>query len=645
MCGIVAIFSADGGLGPGELTAPMADLRPRGPDGEGTWVSPTGRAALGHTRLAVIAPASGHQPIAGPRQSVQLVVNGEFYDYRAIRRELRAEGCRFRTASDSEIALHLYLRDGHRALDRLRGEFAFVLWDERRGTLFAARDRFGVKPLYYTERAGRLFLASEIKALLSCGAEARWDTASFAAHLQLGLPADRTLVAGIRQLPPGCFLEADAHGTRVRPYWDLDYPPTAELPPAAGPRQLARHLEAVREQVDEAVRLRTVADVPVACHLSGGLDSSTVAASAARHTRLTAFTVAFDDPAFDESAVARRTAARLGIAHREVPCPRGRFADRLGPTVRAGEMVQENSHGIARHLHSAHIKQEGFTVVLAGEGGDEVFVGYPQSRKDLALSLSAGARARAATGYARLAGQGLPPYLCATLGTLGFLPGWIVDRHLAVTQPVTALLRRDFAAELAAADAATPLLDAGAGQLAGRAPVHQSAYLFAKSWLPGYLLAAERLDSAQAVEVRLPFFDHHLFDVVRRTPLAWYDKDGAGKYPLRAAMADRLPREVLDGQKRGFFAPPMVDDDAMLSTLRSLTEEPVLRDNPFFDPHAVRTLLDRLAAAPAARRAGSERLLQLVASTCALADAFGLSASAPAHPTPSHHGLGGHRRV
>ncbi|MFI9722926.1 asparagine synthase (glutamine-hydrolyzing) [Streptomyces sp. NPDC052396] len=626
MCGIVAIHSADGGLDGSELAAPMAELRPRGPDGEGTWVSPAGRAALGHTRLAVIAPAAGHQPVAGPHGAVQLVANGEFYGYREIRRELESAGCRFRTGSDSEIALHLYLRDGgERALERLRGEFAFVLWDERHDTLFASRDRFGVKPLYYTERGGRLYVASEIKALLACGAPTRWDTAAFAAHLQLGLPTDRTLFTGIRQLPPGCSLTADVNGVRIAPYWDLDYPPGDEL--ATGSLRPEEHLAAVREQFEEAVRLRTVADVPLACHLSGGIDSTAVAACAAHHTGpggITAFTVRFDDPAYDESPVARRTAAALGIAHREVPSERARFADHLRDVVRAGEMVQENAHGIARHLHSAHIKKEGFTAVLAGEGGDELFLGYPQFRKDLALSLSGEARARAARGYARLDGV-LPAYLRGLLGTLGFLPTWIVDRHLTVVQPLTALLRPEFAAELAAADAAAPLLADGAARIDGRAPVHQAAYLFAKSRLPGYLLAAERLDAAQAVEVRMPFFDHHLFDVVRHTPLAWYDRDGAGKYPLRAALHDRLPREVAEGAKRGFFAPPVVDDDSMLAALREHTDDAALRDNPFFEPHAVRTLLDRLADAPPGRRATGENLLQLVAGTVALAEEFGLT--------------------
>lgn len=633
MCGIVAVHSPQGGLVGTELFEARAQLRPRGPDGEGMWLSPTGRAALGHTRLLTSDPEGGTQPIAGPGQETHLVVDGGFYGGRAIRRELRDTGSRFTTGGDGEIALHLYLRDGWQALDRLRGEFAFVLWDERRGSLFAARDRFGVKPLYYTWRAGRLWLASEIKALLACGAPASWDTASFAAHLQLGLPAGRTLFEDIRQLPPGHYLVADADGPRLCPYWEPDYP-TAEEFGEARPR-LDEHLLAVREQVEEAVRLRMATDVPLAFHLSGGLDSSSVVATAARYARVTAFTVSFDDPAFDETPQARRTAAQLGIDHREIASERGHFATHLRETVRAGEMVQENAHGTARYLHSARIKKDGYTVVLAGEGGDELFIGYPQFRKDLALGLDAGARERAAEGYAKTAGLGLPPYLRSLLGTLGFLPSWLLERYLHVVQPVATLLRPEFAAELAAVDAAAPLLHQGARQLAGRLPVHQSSYLFAKSWLPGYILAAERLDSSQALEVRLPFFDHRLFEVVRRTPPAWYDMDGAGKYPLRAAMRDRLPREVAEGAKRPFFAPPVVTDDDMLAVLRDLVESSAMRDNPFFSQRAVRALLERMSQASSTQRAANERLLQLVASTCVLGEVFGM--------TVSHRQLGGRR--
>lgn len=625
MCGIVAIHSPHGGLAEADVKQGMTALLARGPDGTGAWCSPTGRAVLGHTRLAVIDPRTGGQPIADEEGRRHLVANGEFYGFREIRRELVDAGHRFRTQSDSEIALHLYHGQGPRALERLRGEFAFVIWDEHSGELFAARDRFGVKPLYYTRHEGRLLLASEIKALLACGVPARWDTAAFAAHLQVALPTDRTLFAGIFQLPPGSYLVAGPDGVTVHRYWDLDYPPAAEL--ESGDGRWDDHVDEIRAAVEDAVRVRMIADAPVAYHLSGGLDSTSVVATAARYGTVTAFTVRFDDPAFDESGVAGRTARHLGVRHHQIDSRRADFGRHIRKTVRAGETVQENAHGIARYLHSRAIRGYGFKVALGGEGGDELFAGYPQFQKDLALGLSPELLAETRRGYRKLAEAGAPAHLRTLLDELGFVPSWVLDRYLSVTSPIVPLLRPEFAEELAGTDACTPLLGAAKGRLAGRAPLHQSTYLFAKSWLPNYILAAERLDAAQAVEARLPFLDHHLFAVTRRIPLRRYTHDGATKYPLRAAMADRLPPEVSAGRKRGFFAPPVVSDNRMLAVVRELAGGSAMRDNPFFRPEAVARLVQRLAVRPSHQRAAGERLVQLVGTVAVLAEEFGLAGS------------------
>ncbi|MFK0289755.1 asparagine synthase (glutamine-hydrolyzing) [Streptomyces sp. NPDC090442] len=627
MCGIIGIFTREAGLSAESVAAAMAVLRPRGPDGSGVWCSPDGRAVLGHTRLAVVDPDGSAQPLGDEPSRTRLVANGEFYDYRRIRTELAETGHPCRTRGDSEIALRLYLRDGHRALRKLRGEFAFALWDGRRKELFAARDRFGVKPLYYAEQGGRLYLASEIKALLACGLAARWDLAAYAAHLQMALPPDRTLFDGIRQVPPGCYLLAGGGGVTVHRYWDLDYPTTAELTAVEheSSTALSGHLARVRSGLDEAVRLRTIADVPLACHLSGGVDSSAMVASAADHREVTTFTVAFADTALDESPVAARTAARLGVPNHRIELTPADFAENLVATIRAGEMVQENAHGVARYLHSAAISASGFKAALAGEGGDELFAGYPQFQQDLALSRSPKARDRARTGYRKLAAFGAPPHLRSVLDRLGFLPSWLTQRHFAVLAPSRSLLRPEFAEVLAGTDACTPLLDQSRHQLDGRAPLHQSLYLFAKSWLPNYILGAERLDAAHGVEVRLPFFDHHLFATARTAPLSWYTRAGTTKYVLRAAVHDRLPGEVRAGDKRGFFAPPLVRDDGLLAVVREMCAGPALRDNPVYHPAAVRRLLDELLARPADQRAGSERLVQLVVATSVLTAEFGMT--------------------
>ncbi|SES27063.1 asparagine synthase (glutamine-hydrolysing) [Lentzea xinjiangensis] len=627
MCGIIVVL-AGGGLASSDVTAAVEVLRPRGPDGTGVWTSASGRAVLGHTRLAVVDPAGSAQPISDESGDTTIVVNGEFYDYQRIRRDLARTGHPCRTGGDGEIALRLYRRDGHRALSELRGEFAFALWDERRGELFAARDRFGVKPLFYAERDGRLYLSSEIKALLACGVPAKWDLAAYAAHLQMALPPDRTLFAGVRQLPPGCYLVAGRDGVKIHRYWDLDYPTTEELAEHRTPDALAEHVAEVRSALDEAVRVRTVADVPLACHLSGGVDSSGMTALAARHAPVSGFTVGFPDTALDESPIAARTAARLGLPLHRVGIEPADVAAHLVATLRAGEMVQENSHGVARFLHSAAIRAGGFKVALAGEGGDELFAGYPQSQRDLALSRDPGALDRARAGYRKLSGFGAPRHLRSTLDRLGFLPNWLTQRYLTVVAPSRPLLRREFADLLDGTDACGPLLDQSRSQLEGRPPLHQSSYLFAKGRLANYLLAAERLDAANAVEVRLPYLDHHLFTTARTAALSWYAPEGCTKHVLREAVREELSEEVYTGGKRGFFAPPAAAGSGLLELLRDLTGDSSMRDNPFYEPGAVRRLLDEVGDQSADRAAGNDRLLHLVAGTSLLTTEFGMTADA-----------------
>jgi len=552
-----------------------------------------------------------------------LAATGEFYGYQEIQAELRRSGRRLSTNSDSEIALHLYAEAGARALERLRGEFAFVIWDERDGELFAARDRFGIKPLYYAHHRGRLYLSSEIKALLAAGVPARWDRASLADHLTMCCPADRTLFHGIHQVPPGCYLRAGEGGTRITTYWDLDYPPAADLPKTA---DSPAHLKTIESAVCAAVRTRMRADVGIAYHLSGGLDSTTVVAVAARHLDPPTFTVRFRDASFDEGEIARRTADAVGARHTEIVFAESDFAGQAAETVAHGEMIQENSHGAARLLQSEAIRAAGYKVVMAGEGGDEVFAGYPQSRKDLAYSLSPQVRARARDSYAKLNAHGAAGHLRFLLSQLGFVPNWVLDRHMTVTLPLTAILRDEFARELEQREPCAALFSGqGSAQLAGRTPYHQAMYLFCKTWLCNYILAAERLDMAHGLEVRLPFFDHHLFAAAKWTPLAWYVREDSPKPLLREAMRRYLPDEVYRGGKQGFFAPPAVGDDRVLTRLRELVHRGALDGLPFFDPAKIDAMAQRLTCLPAARRAPYDRAVQFVTGVILMTETFHMS--------------------
>jgi asparagine synthase (glutamine-hydrolysing) len=290
MCGIVAVCGAP--VATERLAAAVAALAHRGPDGRGLWRAPDGQVALGHTRLAVVAPTDGAQPVTSEDGAVVAVVNGEIYDAPAVGRALAARGHRLRGRGDAELLVHLYEEHGDRLVEQLRGELAFVLWDARRRRLVAARDRFGIKPLLWAAHAGGVVLASETWALWALDVARRWDDQSFfhAAHTQYPWP-DRTLFDGVRQIELGGML-----------IWDGAVQTRRWVVPRPGGD--------VRMALDEAVRLRTVADAPVAVQLSGGVDSTAVAGLAARHRPdVRAFTVSFAGGGdYDEVARARRPA-------------------------------------------------------------------------------------------------------------------------------------------------------------------------------------------------------------------------------------------------------------------------------------------------------------------------------------------------
>jgi asparagine synthase (glutamine-hydrolysing) len=270
MCGIVGVFSSSAPVSEVAVTKGTLALHHRGPDGQRHWFSPDRRVGLGHARLSIIDLATGDQPIANEDDQIHIVVNGEFYDYERYRSELIGRGHRFRTRSDSEILIHLYEEEGVHCLRHLRGEFAFVLSDERNGLLFAARDRFGIKPLYYAQVGDALYLASEAKALFAAGVRAGWDHEAVFQDLHAALPPDRSLFDGIRQVPPGHYVLASRYHTQVLRYWDLNFP---TLDAGVVPRSDGEHIEIMHDGLREAIRLRLRADVPVGCYLSGGIDS------------------------------------------------------------------------------------------------------------------------------------------------------------------------------------------------------------------------------------------------------------------------------------------------------------------------------------------------------------------------------------
>ena len=633
MCGIVAILSPSRPVPGPALRRAAAALGHRGPDGTRTWISPTGRAGLGHTLLAINDP-EGFQPIASEDGRLRIVVNGQFYGFARVRAELEQRGHRFRTRSDSEIALHLYEELGTGCLERLRGQFALVVWDEETGRLFAARDRFGLKPLFFAEHGGALYLASEAKALFAAGIPASWDTRAVYHSLHACPDETRSLFAGISQVPPGHMLLAGPGGMRLERYWDLPRSPSAGAAPGF-PDAVAR----VRELTEEAVGVRMVAGVPVGCLLSGGLDSSSVlgVASATAEGPVAAFTVGFERRRYDETAGARGMAEAAGAEHAVAMLDDAALADHFADAVWHAETLQYNTHGVARYLLARSVREAGYRAVMAGEGADEAFFGYEFLRAAAGAPGGGGGRGprrilrilgglvrSPATRYPDLAATS--PWLARIALMLPAAPSLFtrLTRGLGLLRSVCS---EDFLGGLAGYDLYRAYYRRcrRSGALSGRSPARQLLYLWLHSLFVNYHLAADRLDMAHGVEVRLPFLDHGLFEYANGLPLALLTAPPREKQLLREAMRPHIPDPVYARTKRAFMAPSAVGTDGPLHDfLQDTLRGAALQAVPLLDAGAVAGILDRLPRLADEDRPSVDSLLLMLSSLAVLQERYGL---------------------
>lgn len=635
MCGIVAIVTTEREVPAKYLTLAVEALIPRGPDEQNRWSSPDRRVALGHARLNIMDPETGTQPIASEDGKLRIIHNGEFYDFERIRKELQSRGHVFKTRSDSEIALHLYQEMGPACLEQLRGEFAFVIWDEENETLFAARDRFGIKPLFYIQDTDGLKIASESKALFAAGAPAAWDHESVFQNLFFSFDQDRTLFRGIRQLPPGHYLTAKRGTVTIKRYWDVGYPRANAIHRHVSEPEC---IETVRALLDEAIRLRMRADVPVGCYLSGGVDSSTVLGMASRYAdgKLTAFTIAFDHPDFDESGPAKRMAEFAGAEFRPIAVTGTDFADVFYEAVWKGEMIHYNAHGAARYHLSRAVRNEGYKTVIGGEGADELFAGYDFSSQAVLASGSSGTMARYAKMLARLIRPksetdrriaATSPWLARLSHILAF-PPHLTDYVAEKFDLLHSITASEFAGQFPKRDPYREFFRQFDYRktLMGREPAKQILYLWMKSLFVNYVLAAERLDMANAVEVRLPFLDHKLFDYASSIPVSMLAKGGTLKYLLREAAKPYITDEVHRGLKQPFLAPPTTrrNDDAMYVMLQDILRSESFRSVPFFDRTAVIKLLDDIAVMDETARTSMDPVLYMMASIGVLHEKYRL---------------------
>lgn len=642
MCGLV------GGLlrrtlEPKRLDRALETLHHRGPDAVGKWVAPDGQMFLGHTRLSIIGLANGDQPMSDSSGDVQLVVNGEFYGYKAIRERLRAAGCVFETDSDSEIALHLYLREGMNLGRHLRGEFAALIADRRNRVLLAIRDRFGIKPLFYAVHEGDVFFASEVKALLALGVPARWNREAVFQEAFHFRPHSRSLFEGIYSVPPGHYAIAQHGEVSVYPYWDLAFPTAAEL--AADDRSDAEVVAGFRAVLDDAVRERLVADVEVAAYLSGGIDSCAVLGLAQLHMDrpIRAFTLSFDDAQFDETALARAQAERSGSSFHPIPVTSRALADAYADAVWHAETPFVNGHGVAKFLLSRAVRDAGIKVVFTGEGSDEMLGGYAPFRRDVLLYNSARqdpATVRRLLAELRAANQAVPALvtseeapiseLDSVRRRLGWVPSWI-QTFSTLGLRTTGLFSREMAASVAGMNpyevalSRLPIDE----RIAGRDPLNQALYLWARIHMPNFILTflSDRMEMAHSIEGRVPFLDHEVAEFAAGIPIHMKINGMREKHVLREATRDVLIEPVYERQKHPFSTPPAKfgEADAMLELFGDVFNSSLLDDQPIFDAAAVRRLFRELPEQTPEQRVGVDGLLNRVLSLTLMHQRFGMT--------------------
>jgi asparagine synthase (glutamine-hydrolysing) len=638
MCGIFAAATRHG-VAPERVSAALKVLHHRGPDGVGTWTSADRRWTLGHTRLSIIGLNNGDQPMASPDNTVHTVVNGEFYGYRAIRDQLRASGCRFATESDSEIALHLYQQRGMQAMKQLRGEFAIVIADERERIMIAIRDRFGIKPLYYAVVNGEVFFASEIKALLALGVPAKWNAEGV--YGAWGQSHEITQFAGINTVPPGCYAIAKEGNVRIYPYWDWEFPTAEQMKRDA--RSEAEVVQNFRSVLKDAVRERLVADVEVACYLSGGIDSCAVLGLAQQEMNrpIRAFTLTFDNPLHNEADIAQAQAKHVGSSYHPIPITGREIADSYAEAIWHSETPMFNGHGVAKFLLSRAVRDAGIKVVFTGEGADEMLGGYPYYRADAVNSNPALSQAQKAALIEQMFGTNratralmMPetsnsPLMGSVQRRLGWMPA-------SLNVPVTNVdimvpyYRDDTLSKLqglnpiAAAMDRLPL----AMRIEGRDHLNQVLYLCAKTVLPNFILnyLGDRMEMAHSIEGRVPFLDHHVAEAAAHVPVDMKVKGIREKHVLREATKDVLIPEVYDRQKHPFTSPPTRDkSDPMMTFYRDTFASQAAKDQPIYDMAKAKGTLDQLLNCPDDQRIAAEAVIQRIASVIVMQEKFAMT--------------------
>jgi len=597
MCGIAGIFyNKPGNRIDPQLLVNMAAIQyHRGPDGFGYKILEEQGVGFSHARLSIIDldEDRARQPFMSSDNNLLLAHNGEFYDYKRLRANLTLDGARFTTKSDSELLLHLYPRYGlEDTLKCLRGEFAFALFDKKHDRLMLVRDRFGVKPLYWTETNGKIVFGSELKVIFADpDVERKFNAQGVFHQLMQTMVPGTTAFENINQVKPGYAVIIERkHGKfniSEQRYWDMDFPLLEERN-ANISNDDNYYINGVKEKLLEAVQLRLEADVPVACYLSGGIDSCSILgmSAASQQSSVKAFTIGFDDSDYDETPIAREMAESVGADQDVMLLKAEHLYDNFVETLWHTERTIYNTLGVAKLLMSRHVNNAKYKVVVTGEGSDELFAGYPAFRRDMFLhgmdTLSAAERAE----WEGMLAEANKLFKGAMLAEdeihdpdldklVGFTPSCL-QPWLASAQHVPELLNSELRAELKNYQPGKAIADALDGDmLKGRHPLDKAQYVWIKTMLEGQILTwgGDRVDMANSMEARPPFLDHHLAEFAAKVPPSLRIKGKTEKYVLREAMKGVLPKTLYEREKFAFMAPPAHTDPEKWNAMKALADE------------------------------------------------------------------------
>ncbi len=610
MCGIAGMFDrrARRAASEGDLRQMLALLRHRGPDEFGILLDR--EAGLGNARLSIIDLCSGSQPIANEDDSLWIVFNGEVFNYIELREELRARGHQFRTESDTEVILHLYEELGPRCLDRMNGQFALAIWDTRRRRLFLARDRLGVRPLFYTLLAdGTLLFASEIKSLLSDRrVSAELDPQVLAEVFTFwAAQTPHTVFRGIHELPPAHYLVADRDSIQIQRYWENRFPTGSDKHES---RPIGEVIEECRSLLIDACQVRLRADVPVGAYLSGGLDSSTIASVIRRHNsnRFVTFSIAFADPAFDESAFQQQMAVRLGTDHHVVRATYAEIGRVFPEVVWHAEVPLLRTAPAPMFLLSKLVREQGFKVVLTGEGADEFLAGYDlfkeaKLRRFWARQPDSKSRPllfkRLYPDITALA-QSSPSFLAAFFGQgLGEVESpWYSH---AVRWRNNRRTLRFFKEDLLTApeeDVFSHLRRRLPADFTQWTPLARAQYVEITTFLSPYLLSSQgdRMSMAHSVEGRFPFLDVRLVEFCNRLPPRMKLRVLQEKHLLKEAALPWLPDVIRQRPKRPYRAPVHRSffNETTPDYVRELLSPERIKAAGYFKPEAVQQLTRKI---------------------------------------------------